>query len=87
MKTAEFCILIDVNGSYNDPIDLYYNGTEVCANAYRNICNSVQFCSNPVMVTLWEMTDKGWHEIDRFYNDRNRFYTVEQEQKTTSYKK
>ena len=87
MKTAEFCILIDVNGSYNDTIDLYYNGTEVCANAYQNICNSVQFCSNPVMVTLWEMTDKGWNEIDRFYNDRDRFYTVEQEQRTTSYRK
>lgn len=52
MKTAEFCILIDVNGTDNDPIELDYNGTEVCANAYQNICNSIQFCSNPVMVTL-----------------------------------
>lgn len=76
MKTAKFCILIDGIGSY---INLYYNGREVCANAYRNICNSVQFCSNPVLVTSWERTDKGWNEIDKFYNDRDRFYTVEQE--------
>lgn len=51
METAEFCILIDVNGSYNDPIDLYYNGTEVCANAYRNICNSA-----PIL--LWLLCGK-----------------------------
>lgn len=60
METAEFCISIYSNGNR---VNLYYNGTEVTAEAYKSIITASQMNSNPVTITLWHKKNDKWENI------------------------
>lgn len=62
METAEFCISIYSNGNR---VDLYYNGTEVTAEAYNSIITASQMNSNPMTITLWHKENDKWENLDQ----------------------
>lgn len=60
METAEFCIAIYSN---DNRVNLYYNGTEVTAEAYKSIITASQLNSNPVTITLWHKENDKWENV------------------------
>lgn len=62
METAEFCISIYSNGNR---VNLYYNGTEVTAEAYENIVAASQMSSSTMTITLWHKENDKWENVDQ----------------------
>lgn len=62
METAEFCISIYSN---DNRVNLYYNGTEVTAEAYKSIITASQMNSNPVTITLWHKENDKWENVNQ----------------------
>lgn len=62
METAEFCISIYSSGNR---VDLYYNGTEVTAEAYNSIITASQMNSSPMTITLWHKENDEWESLDQ----------------------
>lgn len=62
METAEFCISIYSN---DNRVNLYYNGTEVTAEAYENIVAASQMNSSPMTITLWHKENDKWENLDQ----------------------
>ena len=60
METAEFCISIYSN---DNRVNLYYNGTEVTAEAYESIVAASQMSSSPMTITLWYKENDKWEKI------------------------
>ena len=61
METAEFCISIYSN---DNRVNLYYNGTEVTAEAYESIVAASQMSSSPMPITLWHKENDKWENLD-----------------------
>ena len=62
METAEFCISIYSN---DNRVNLYYNGTEVTAEAYESIVAVSQMSSSPMTITLWHKENDKWENLDQ----------------------
>lgn len=62
METAEFCISIYSN---DNRVNLYYNGTEVTAEAYESIVAASQMSSSPMAITLWHKENDKWENLDQ----------------------
>lgn len=62
METAEFCISIYSN---DNRVNLYYNGTEVTAEAYESIVAASQMSSSPMIITLWHKENDKWENLDQ----------------------
>lgn len=62
METAEFCISIYSN---DNRVNLYYNGTEVTAEAYESIVAASQMNSSPMTITLWHKENDKWENVDQ----------------------
>lgn len=62
METAEFCISIYSN---DNRVNLYYNGTEVTAEAYESIVAASQMSSSPMTITLWHKENDKWENLDQ----------------------
>lgn len=62
METAEFCISIYSN---DNRVNLYYNGTEVTAEAYKSIIVASQMNTNPVTITLWHKENDKWEKVSQ----------------------
>lgn len=62
METAEFCISIYSN---DNRVNLYYNGTEVTAEAYESIVAASQMSSSLMTITLWHKENDKWENVDQ----------------------
>ena len=62
METAEFCISIYSN---DNRVNLYYNGTEIAAEAWLMLATATAMNSNPVTITLWHKENDKWEEVDQ----------------------
>lgn len=62
METAEFCISIYSN---DNRVNLYYNGTEVTAEAYESIVAASQMSFSPMTITLWHKENDKWENLDQ----------------------
>jgi hypothetical protein len=63
METAHYCISIYSN---DNRINLYYNGTEVVAEAWLTLATAIAMNSNPTTITLWHKKNDKWTEINQF---------------------